>query len=125
MEEEIKWRMEGLAEDLDELPMAESYAERAKEDYEWAKEEAKGAQIGGEKWRVEQDNRVAWREAESRWRRLEERVAQATSEFKGLFGGVGNLTSWDGFTVLVLEGDEYLVNGVVVELGEAFLDAIA
>ena len=45
MEEEIKRRMEELAEDLDELPMAESYAERAKEDYEWAKEEAKGSEM--------------------------------------------------------------------------------
>lgn len=115
MEDEIKRWLEELAEDLDELPMAESYAERAKEDYEWAKEEAKGDA---------EDNRVAWREAEDRWLRLERRVAQATSELKGLFGGVGNLTSWDGFTVLVLEGDEYLVNGVVVELGEAFLDAV-
>ena len=115
MEDEIKWRMEALAEDLDELPMAESYAERAKEDYEWAKEEAKGDA---------NDNYIAWREAKERWELLERRVAQATSELKGLFGGVGNLTSWDGFTVLVLEGDQYLVNGVVVELGEAFLDAI-
>lgn len=124
MENEIKQWMEELAEDLDKLPMVESSLKQTLEDVEWERQELMTDPESKEKFRN-------WKLAFDRERRLrtqlnelERRVAWTTNELKGLFGGVGNLTSWDGFTVLVLEGDEYLVNGDVVELGEAFLDAI-